>query len=121
LNAGSYKVTAKYLGDREYASSSNTTNVKVSKAKSYVLIDVGEIKDGENVVIKFTAPSDATGIITVEIPGLYSSRNRTLANGVNTWTIAPLKSGTYTLNVVYNGDKNYLKSSNSTVLISRLS
>ena len=119
LDAGNYKVTAKYLGDREYSASSNTTRVKVSKAKSQVSIDVGEIKDGENVVIKFNVSSDATGTITVEIPGLYSSRNRTLTNGANTWTISPLKHGTYTLNVIYNGDKNYLASSNSAVLIAK--
>ena len=119
LNAGSYEVTAKYLGDRQYTSATNTTTAKVKKASSFVLIDVGEIKDGENVVIRFTLPSDATGNLTVEIPGLYSARNRTVTNGAASWTIAPLKPGTYTLNVVYNGDKNYLASSNSTVLISK--
>lgn len=119
LDAGNYKVAAKYLGDHEYSSSTNTTSVKVSKAKSQVSIDVGEIKDGENVVIKFNVSGDATGTITVEIPGLYNSRNRTLTNGANTWTISPLKAGTYTLNVIYNGDKNYLASSNSAVLIAK--
>ena len=119
LDAKSYNITAKYLGDKEYSSSTNKTTATVRKASSYVLIDVGEIKEGENVVIKFTLPSKATGNLTVEIPGLYSSRNRTIANGAASWTLAPLKSGTYTLNAVYNGDKNYLASSNSAVLISK--
>ena len=119
LDAGTYNITAKYLGDSTYISSTNTTTAKVSKAKSQVSIDVGEIKDGQNVVIKFNVSSDATGTITVEIPGLYNSRNRTLTNGANTWTISPLKPGTYTLNVIYNGDKNYLASSNSAVLIAK--
>ena len=119
LNAGNYKVNAKYLGNKEYISSSNSTNVKVSKAKSFVSIDVGEIKEGENVAIKFTVPKDATGVISVEIPGLYSLRNRTLTNGVNTWTISPLKSGVYTLKVTYNGDGNYLTSKNSTEIVSK--
>ena len=119
LDAGNYRVIAKYFGDHDYASSTNTTSVKVSKAKSHVSIDVGEIKDGKNVVIKFNVSIDATGTITVEIPGLYSSRNRTLTNGANTWTISPLKPGTYTLNVIYNGNKNYMASSNSAVLIAK--
>ena len=119
LNAGTYKVTAKYLGDRQYTSATNTTTVNVKKAGSFVLIDVGEIKEGENVIIRFSLPSDASGNVTVEIPGLYTARNRTVTNGAASWTISPLKPGTYTLNVVYNGDKNYLASSNSTVLISK--
>ena len=119
LNAGTYEVIAKYLGDDTYISSSNTTSVKVSKAQSYVSIDVCEIMEDENVVIKFTVPGNATGNVTVEIPGLYTSRNRTLTNGIYVWTISPLKSGTYTLNVMYNGDSNYLPSSNSTALIAK--
>ena len=119
LNAGDYEITAKYLGDRTHTSATNKTAATVSKATSSVLINVSEIKYGENVVITFTLPSKATGNVTVEIPGLYSPRNRTITNGAASWTISPLKSGTYALNVVYNGDNNYLASSNSTTLISK--
>ena len=89
LNAGTYKVTAKYIGDRQYTSATNTTTVNVKKARSFVLIDVGEIREGENVIIRFTLPSDASGNVTVEIPGLYTARNRTVTNGAASWTISP--------------------------------
>ena len=69
INAGKYEIMAYYSGDDQYISSYNRTSVEVAKAKSFVLIDVGKIAVGENVVITFTSPSDATGTVTIEIDG----------------------------------------------------
>ena len=114
LNAGTYDVKAVYSGNDAYSSATNSTMATVSKVNATLLINVGEIKEGENVVIKFILPSKSTGVVSVEIPGLYSQRNRTITNGVASWTISPLSAGLYKVIASYAGDSNYYGASNST-------
>ena len=112
LVAGDYNISASYLGDDKYLSSSNSTKFTISKLASSVLVNVKDIVVGEDAVISIALPEDATGNVTVNVNG--KNYTAVVKYGVASVTVSNLANGTYSVSVFYNGDDTYMPMENST-------
>ena len=109
LNAGEYTVEAIYSGDTNHTGTSKEQKFKVYKANRTVEIDVQNIVHG--AVEHITVHVNATGNVTIRVNG--KSETITLNNGVAELDVYNLTANTYTVDVTYNGNDNYNKSSAS--------
>ena len=109
---GDYLVEAIYNGDDKYLPSSDSVQFSVGKMNSTISAHVENINYGQNATVDVTINSDATGNVTVYIDG--KSYNGTINGGYATVKINGLTAGNKNVTVVYNGDENYLPSSDST-------
>ena len=128
---GVYNVTLTYTGDDKYGPSSTTDQFTVDKLPSFVKPYAQDIFVGENEVIRFSVPKDATGTLTVVIDGeefnfnlaegslgISEDANKfsvAVSDGEGILVISGLPKGEYTVSVKYNGDAKYLSSTNETV------
>ena len=112
LPEGDYNITVTYTGDEKYGPNSNTAYFKVDKVDSFVNASAQDIGAGEDEVITFTVPDDATGNITVEVGGETYIVSVSGGNGV--LTIPNLPRGNYTVEYRYNGDGKYAPCEGST-------
>ena len=112
LVAGDYNISASYLGDDKYLSSSNSTKFTISKLASSVAVDVGDIVVGEDAVIGVSVPDIVSGVVNVTVNG--RSYNVAIVDGKGVLIISNLAAGDYDVNVNYAGDNKYVASSNST-------
>ena len=112
LVAGDYNISASYLGDDKYLSSSNSTKFTISKLASSVAVDVGDIVVGEDAVIGVSVPGIVSGVVNVTVNG--RSYNVAIVDGKGVLIISNLAAGDYAVDVNYAGDNKYLPSSNST-------
>ena len=112
LVAGDYNISASYLGDDKYLSSSNSTKFTISKLASSVAVDVGDIVVGEDAVIGVSVPDIVFGVVNVTVNG--RSYNVAIVDGKGVLIISNLAAGDYDVNVNYAGDNKYVASSNST-------
>ena len=112
LVSGDYNISASYLGDDKYLSSSNSTKFTISKLASSVAVDVGDIVVGEDAVIGVSVPDIVSGVVNVTVNG--RSYNVAIVDGKGVLIISNLAAGDYDVNVNYAGDNKYVASSNST-------
>ena len=112
LVAGDYNISASYLGDDKYLSSSNSTKFTISKLASSVAVDVDDIVVGEDAVIGVSVPGIVSGVVNVTVNG--RSYNVAIVDGKGVLIISNLAAGDYAVDVNYAGDNKYLPSSNST-------
>ena len=128
---GIYNVNLTYVGDDKYLPSNNVAVFDVNKVPSYVIPKAINIAVGENEIIVFEVPSDATGNLSVIINGkeftfdldgilgapIYDAGKFSVAvsDGKGILVISGLPKGTYEVIVTYNGNYKYLKSLNTTV------
>lgn len=110
LDVGSYDISANYLGDNYYISSTNSTSFAVSKAKSEIFITVNEVLLNENIRIYANLSPNATGKVIFSMIGYYSPRSKNIIDSKSMWYISPLQTGEYTVIARYDGDKNYFAS-----------
>ena len=115
ISVGQYNVGVTYAGDDNYLASSNSTSFKVNKLESNLVIDIGEIKLGEDVIINVKTQKDATGTITVTINNMKEVI--TVVNGLASYTLSKVTAGVYNISATYSGDDKYLASSNSTSFV----
>ena len=116
LDVGTYNLTAKYLGDNHYLSSSNSSLLTVSKANSTIVLYSNEVYLNENIRIYANLSANATGYVTFSILGYYTPRDKIIVDSQAMWYISPLNTGSYTVIASYNGDSNYF-GSNSTYIL----
>ena len=103
LPAGDYKVTAKYLEDDNFGTSTVSKQFTVNKANSTVQIIIDSaIPVGDNITVQAVLPANATGNVTYRLKG----ENNTV-NVTDRAVFKGLPNGTYTIYAVYNGDDNY--------------
>ena len=107
IDVGSHKITANYLGDNYYTSTSNSTTFSVSKAKSSIVLYTEEVILNENIRIYANLSSNATGRVLFSMNGYYSPRYKGIEGARSMWYISPLTTGEYTVIAVYDGDNNY--------------
>ena len=107
IDVGSHNITATYLGDNYYSSSSNSTSFSVSKAKSSIVLYTEEVVLNENIRIYANLSDNATGRVLFSMNGYYSPRYKGIEGSRSMWYISPLTTGEYTIIAVYDGDKNY--------------
>ena len=114
LPAGKYEVLAKYWGDDNYMPSRTTTTFVVDKLPTNITIDVDD--KGYSLYINLTVFNDdildVTGNVTLEIDGRTFTVD--INNSKGFIVVDNIVPGTYTINAIYNGDSNYLNSTNST-------
>ena len=105
LAAGTYGFAAAWAGNDNYNIVTENGDFKVNKIDSTVVVNVNNIKVGEELTITVNVPSDATGDVTVSVDG--KEYNVAIENGKAVKTIADLKANDYTVTVKYSGDNNY--------------
>lgn len=116
LDVGNYTLTATYLGNDYYVSSSNSTSFNVKKANSTIELYVNEVSLGENIRIFASLSPNATGSISFSMVGYFSPRNKPVSDSQSYWYIAPMSNGEYTVIAKYLGDNNYYPSNTTFIL-----
>ena len=112
LAAGTYGFATAWAGNDNYNAVAENGDFKVNKIDSTVVVNVNNIKVGEELTITVNVPSDATGDVTVSVDG--KEYNVAIENGKAVKTIADLKANDYTVTVKYSGDNNYNANQNTT-------
>ena len=105
LAAGTYAFAAVWAGDDNYNIVTENGDFKVNKIDSSVVVNVNNIKVGEDAVISVKLASDATGEVVITVNG--EDYTAAIENGVASVTVSDLKAGDYTVTVKYAGDNNY--------------
>ena len=105
LAAGTYGFAAVWAGDDNYNIVTENGDFKVNKVDSSVVVNVNDIKVGEDAVISVKLASDATGEVVITVNG--EDYTAAIENGVASVTVSDLKAGDYTVTVKYAGDNNY--------------
>ena len=107
LDVGNYSISANYLGNAKYVSSTNST----------IELYVKDAALDENIRIYTNLSPNATGSVSYSMNGYFSPRNKPVSDSKSSWYIAPMDSGEYTVIAKYLGDKNYY-ASNTTFILS---
>ncbi len=112
LPAGLYNFSATWAGNDNYNGTNISGGFKINKIDSTIVINVEDIKVGENATIIVNLDSDATGNVTITL----DNQNYTVAinEGQTIKVIGGLKAGTYDVFVKYIGDNNYNSAQNTT-------
>ena len=105
LAAGTYGFAAVWAGDDNYNIVTENGDFKVNKVDSSVVVNVNNIKVGEDAVISVKLASDATGEVVITVNG--EDYTAAIENGKAVKTISGLKADDYTVTVKYAGDNNY--------------
>ena len=108
LTPGVHDVEVIYSGDDTHDSSSTSSTVEAPKYDSTVDISVGEVTEGEPVVISVTVPEGASGNVTVYVDGKEYSAE--VVNGTATVIVDNLTAGDKSIFVEYSGDDNFTSS-----------
>ena len=111
LAAGTYAFAAVWAGDDNYNIVTENGDFKVNKIDSSVVVNVNNIKVGEDAVISVKLASDATGEVVITVNG--EDYTAAIENGVASVTVSDLKAGDYTVTVKYTGDNNYNEATGS--------
>ena len=111
LTRGDYSYTVTYGGNNKYSSDTKTSTISVDKTEtSFTVSPISDINvdDFANFIIS-GLPSDANGIITVVVGDLSNSTQ--VNNGGASVGIKMLAEGTYTAEISYSNDNNYMADS----------
>lgn len=120
LNAGTYNAFISF-NKTNYNPVENKTTFKVTKAESNIKIVVNdsEITYGDSINVTQNLPDDATGSIT------YYFANGTIIKVItvdDSFILAGLNAGTYTIYANYSGDTNYAPAQdNITITVAKAS
>ncbi|WP_407393829.1 Ig-like domain repeat protein [Methanobrevibacter sp.] len=115
LEAGNHTVDVSYSGDDKYASSSNSTELEVSKAPT----DEPKVIDQGNGTVVVVVPDNATGNVTVKVGN--NTYTAEVINGTAVITLENETPGTHDIEVIYSGDENHEgTSTTSTVTIPKV-
>ena len=107
---GTFAVNVTYMGDRQFAQSTNSTTFKVSKYNSTISITTAGGSVDENIMINIIGPGDASGDVEILINGTKYSVVMNNGKAVLNTTFA--KYGLYNITANYKGDAKYNSISN---------
>jgi hypothetical protein len=112
LTAGNHTVDVVYSGDDTYSPAIVSDNLTVNKANATVVGEADDITIGEDATIIITVPSDAKGVVLVDIDGqsLYGN----IVDGKATVTVSGLTAGEKTATITLTSDDKYAETSNTT-------
>ena len=108
LNAGNYTINAVYLGDSFYAQSQNTTEFKVLKYTSKIVLKIKDTVFADNLTAVVNVNKNATGIVRFTVDNM--TEDIEIVNGVAKWTFRCNDTGSYTIDAVYLGNLFYEES-----------
>ena len=104
LKAGTYDVSAYYAGNANFNAQTSTSSFTVGKSSPGLSMTVAT-KSGKTTVTANIA-ADAPGNVKVIVDG-GTPQSAKITNGVATYTISGLSSGTHTIKVTYAGNYKY--------------
>ncbi|WP_019267219.1 Ig-like domain repeat protein [Methanobrevibacter smithii] len=113
LDNGTYFIETAYGGNTFITESSNSTFFNLGLIESSIVLNVSDIKVGQDAIITANIMDGATGTVTFFVNG--NSYLVFIENGTATLKVSDLTPGDYSVFAQYNGDKQYTISSNSTV------
>jgi len=115
LTAGSHIIQAVYVGDANYAASTNSLTQVVNPATTSVGVGSSALTNGYHDAVNFTAtlPTAASGSVTFLTNGAVLSTSNLVSGVAVSLTITNLPRGTNIITAQYAGDSNYLGSTNS--------
>ena len=102
LNASTYKITARYSGDKNYNATESSITLIIKKAINNVKLEMFLANYPENITVKLTA--DIPGNYTVILNG--EELNMTVLSNKTAFKSISLPPGSYTASIQYN-DMNY--------------
>ena len=105
LTVGMHEIIVKYNGDDKYNESHVNTTLNIIKAQPSIMVNDIQSVVGETATLNIMLPSDATGIVLININNTSYSAN--IEYGIANLSISNLKEGIYSVNVKYLGDNNY--------------
>ena len=119
LSAGNHTVTVKFDSDDVFTSLYVSHDIFVNKLNSTVVVSAADIDQGHMVTVDVVASGNGTANITIYNGTSILTGPFTIVinNGVGQFMVPytfPIVNS-YTINVTYNGDENYLTSTNSSV------
>ena len=109
IDCGSYEVIASFNGNSNYLNSSFVTNFKVNKAQSSLFVSTSDISYGDDEIINIRINDNITDDIKIIIDS--TEEYATIVNGELIITNNNLSVGIHSINVVFEGNNNYLNSS----------
>lgn len=113
LTAGDHEITVAYEGN--YPSYSSTQTVSVAKGTPQTSVDApSSITAGQSVTVPINLPSDATGVVLVDVDGKKYYAD--VIDGVANVNVAGLSAGDKVLAYRYLGDDKYAEISGSATL-----
>ncbi len=113
LTAGDHEITVAYEGN--YPSYSSTQTVSVAKGTPQTSVDApSSITAGQSVSVPINLPSDATGVVLVDVDGKKYYAD--VIDGVANVNVAGLSAGDKVLAYRYLGDDKYAEISGSATL-----
>ena len=118
LNAGGYDVVVLYNGDNNYNANISFTSFNVSPLDTTLTVTAEPIFEGEIAVINVTLvdseENNINAIVIVNVNGINYTAS--VSDGKGSVSVSGLTEGEYTVTAFYNGDVNYINSTNSTQL-----
>ncbi|SEL09020.1 Ig-like domain (group 3) [Methanobrevibacter gottschalkii] len=102
LSKGMYDIKVAFDGNDCYNSSETNKTIEISKNTVNMLINVGDIVYGNDLVINLKLPDNLTSNVTVSLGDI----NRSINCSGNV-TFKDMNAGNYTAIVSYGGDENY--------------
>lgn len=113
LSAGDHEISVAYEGN--YPSFNTYKDVSVAKATPTASVNApSSITAGQTVTIPINLPSDATGVVLVDVDGKKYYAD--VAKGVASVAVAGLTAGNKVLTYKYLGDSKYAASTGSATL-----
>ncbi|MDO9084992.1 MAG: Ig-like domain-containing protein [Anaerolineaceae bacterium] len=119
ISAPSKTIMAEYAGDTNYKSSSTSTNHVINKAgttTTITLVTPEPTAFGESYIIAVTVTSNTSGVPTGTVSigaGTNNCEDITLVDGKGSCSLLSTVVDSVTITGVYNGDDNFLSSSDT--------
>ena len=104
LNAGTYNITAYYVGDNNYLPSTNQTTFTVNPIDLNPVVTATNVTTAENTTFTIIVPDDFEGKVNITVGNV--SREYNIA-GPTQITFVNLPEGNKTANVTFFNDNNY--------------
>ena len=121
MDTGNYTVQVRFTGNDNYNASANKTTFEVIKTETNfnIIVNDSSITYGDPITVIQSLPGDATGSIT------YYFANGTIIKVITvdeSFILAGLNAGTYTIYANYSGDTNYAPAQdNITITVAKAS
>ena len=105
MDVSKYIVTFEFLGNNNYYSTIVSESFNVFKGNP--TISIGVINATYGQIAKVIIQCNAEGNVTISIGSIKTYDNVLIRNNIIIQDIADIEVGTYSVNVIYHGNKNY--------------